>query len=75
MSIRQDFIDAYMQRWGCSNEYAENLMAHLEIEHAHALAERIRANTEPLRGTVTGDSIRSIVNELAADLIDPEVTA
>lgn len=42
--------------------------------YAHELAEQIRGNTAHLEGNTTGNSIRRIVNELAADLIDPEVT-
>jgi hypothetical protein len=29
--VRQDFIDAYAQKWGCTPEYAEGMLRHVEL--------------------------------------------
>jgi hypothetical protein len=65
----RDHLHSVMQDAGFGPAYADSLID----AYAHELAEKIRANTAHLEGTATGNSIRLIVNELAADLIDPEV--
>lgn len=39
MSVRQDFINAYVAQWGCSTEYAAGLMEHVEAEMTQELSE------------------------------------
>lgn len=69
MSIRDDFIRAYQEKWICSDEYAVNLMAHLEAEHAYELAEKIRSYPE---GDFSDSYTRGMMK--AAAIIDSGVS-
>ncbi|WP_228973420.1 hypothetical protein [Streptomyces sp. DH12] len=55
-------------------ELCSRALEEVQRETSRRNAEKIRESTLHLAGTVTGDSVRRVVNELAADLIDPEVS-
>lgn len=70
MSTRQRFEAAF----GVKSEYDKALLDKVLSEHAHELAEKIRATMAHLKDA--GPTAHSVwaINEQAADLIDPEVT-
>ncbi len=49
MTVRQDLIDAYVEKWSCTPEYAEGMVRHVEVGYAEAERQAREQKMEELR--------------------------
>lgn len=62
--VRKDFVEAYVQKWGCEEKYARELMEHVELGAVAQLLRNASADRELM------EKIRLKVEDELVDLRD-----